>query len=137
MDKGHLLGIRDAIDKYSGEPEDLSNELKELQASKNVKISGDIERDMNFDASGNWTFSYSQYSPLNIDATAWVMNSDGVFDVYLDTNKPQHEEWHALLQNQQFSTTIRTCWFEATSLNIVVHSNKPNASAKFHLHYCV
>ena len=102
-------------------------------------ISGDIEEKISFNGNGDWTFEYSKYCPVNISADGWIDGApDGsVFDVYIDTNYPEHKSFKAVLQGQKLSTTIKTNTFSQTSLKIRIHSNKPNSTGTFHLHYSI
>lgn len=130
-----LLG--NAIDKHQNMTENGACNEIDLTPVNEANISGDITRDITFDGNGNWCFNYSQYCPINIDASAYINDekNDVFYDVSIDTNYPEHHRFNGIRSGQQISVKIKTNTFSKTSLQINVHSNKPNSKGTFHLHY--
>lgn len=98
-------------------------------------IHKDIDKTVQFDGNGNWSFSTSQYCPINIDAVASINGapSDAVFDIIIDTNYSQHFEFKGKHSGDSASLTIKTNTFSKTKITVNIHSSKPNISAKLHL----
>lgn len=108
-------------------------------ADTSVGISGDVTKEVVFDGNGVWSYSLSQYCPVNVDVVASVQNapSGASFKVIIDTNHPGHMEFDDIQPNQEIKATIKTNVFSSTSISITVKSNMPNIKAAFKLHYSV
>jgi hypothetical protein len=99
--------------------------------------SGDVTQAITFDGNGKASFGFSQYCPVNISLSAYIDGLDAVYDVVLQSNYPQHEEWHGVKQDQTISLTLKTNMFSKTSVNISIQSSIPNKQATAHLHYSI
>lgn len=112
---------------------------QQLQADGGVGVSGNVEKNVEFDGSGKWSYTLSQYCPINVDVSGSVQSApDGsVFTVNIDTNYPQHKTFEGVTTGQEIKTTIKTNTFSKTRITITITSNKPNTSATFRLHYSV
>ena len=98
-------------------------------------IHKDIDKTVQFDGNGNWSFSTSQYCPINIDAVASIKNApaDAIFDITINTNYPQKFEFHGLHVGDKKELTIKTNTFSKTKITVNIHSSKPNISAELTL----
>jgi hypothetical protein len=134
MNKAFLEQLKKAIEDHIDEdgPE-FKEGAEDLKATPRL-LSG-ISKDINvhFDGSGNAAFNFSQYCPVNIDASAYINGLDAIFDVHIDTNYPQHFSWSGVRQGQAVTCTIKTNVFSSTSVNISIHSSVPNKDATIHL----
>lgn len=113
--------------------------VDELPVNGGVGVSGNIEKQVQFDGNGKWSYELSQYCPLNVDVTGSVQSAPegSVFTVNIDTNYPQHKTFDGITTGQEIKTTIKTNTFSKTRITITITSNKPNTSATFRLHYSV
>lgn len=111
----------------------------QLPADGGVGVSGNVEKHVEFDGKGKWSYELLQYCPINVDVSGSVQSApDGsVFTVNIDTNYPQHKKFEGVTTGQEIKTTIKTNTFSKTRITITITSNKPNTSATFKLHYSV
>jgi hypothetical protein len=134
MNKAFLEQLKKAIEEHIDEDGPKFNEAAaDLKATPRQLVGISKDFNVNFDGNGNAAFSFSQYCPINIDASAYITGLDAVFDVHIDTNYPQHFSWGGIRQGQTVTCTLKTNVFSSTGVNISIHSSVPNKSATIHL----
>jgi hypothetical protein len=139
MTKAYLEKLKAVIEQNLAEEDGIKLGATQSLAiePKEDGISGDITQAITFDGNGNASFGFSQYCPANISLSAYIDGLDAVYDVVLQSNYSQHEEWHGIKQDQTISLTLKTNMFSKTSVNISIRSSIPNKQASAHLHYSV
>lgn len=119
--------------------EDPDGEVVLASAENDLGVSGDVTKDINFDASGTWSFTLKKYCPINVDVTASVQSAPAgsVFSVNVNTNNSQNLNFDNVQPGQEIKATIKTKTFGKTRITVTVRSNQPNTKATFKLHYKV
>jgi len=93
-------------------------------------ISGSITQELNFDNNGDAYFSITKYmAGVTVHLSATIKDLGAIFDIWLDSNYPEHFEWHGVLPNQRIDCALKTNRFSSTTIKIRVHSSVPNSRA--------
>ncbi|MDR2965821.1 MAG: hypothetical protein LBU88_08605 [Treponema sp.] len=103
-----------------------------------VGISGDERFDLFFDNNGNAGSSMSKKCVgVNVNISAYIDDCDPdlIVNVTVTTNYPERFDFIGKKPGEAVSFRMKTNFWSSTTINLNVHSNKPNSKATVYLHY--
>ena len=108
-----------------------------MTESDNLKISGDIDFEMNLDAQGNGSYTISKNGwGATIKATATILAPpNALFDVSVRSSKGGGGDWSGIPSGGSVSCSLQTYFGKNTTISVHVHSTVPNARFRARLHY--